>query len=249
MKKKKGNKNNLNKENILKYMLIFVSIVAVLYFLINRQKIMFSLGNEFLGGKFTYNVDLAQKLYLGSILSGNKDVIWSNYQLSRTYFIQGDFTNAIIYANKELENFPENCRTHYIRGLAYGYAGMMEPAITDFEKFIQCFPDEWAGYNDLAWLWFRQGNMDKVIEVIEKISYKYPYNPWLMNMYGTALMNKGEYERALEALQKAKYSADKMTEEDWGKSYPGNNSKIYQYGLTSMRNIIDANIEHIKSKK
>ena len=239
-----------------KIMLFFICIILIIYSLFyfnkNKKEIYLNAGNKFFGGKIlgvsAYNVEVAAKLYSLSKettrAAGETDLMWINYQLSRTEFIKGNLYNALIYADKELELYPDNCRTHYIRGLAYGYLEDLDNAIRDFEKFNKiCVKNSWAGHNDLAWFWFRKGNMEKVVEVINEVKDIYPENPWLMNTYGVALLNQKKYAEAIKYLEIAKTSSDKMSEKSWGTAYPGNNPKIYDEGLSAMHKSISDNLE------
>lgn len=235
-------------------LLILISITLLATLFIYRQNILFTVGNKFFGGKIgtqkynttLYDIDWAETFYSLADDSDNKKVMWLNYQLSRIHFIRGNLDVAIKYADKELEIHPTNCRTHYIRGLAYAYMDTeksLDKAISDFETFNKCFPGTWAGHNDLAWFWFRKGNMEKVIEVAEEVTGKYPDNPWIQNTYGTALMNVGRLAEAKKAFEAAKKSADVMTQSDWGIAYPGNDPSIYSKGLDAMRKSINENLK------
>lgn len=252
--KKLLNKKYFNQKlSDLLIIFIFLSIMTTLFFY--RQNILFALGNQFFGGKIykttLYDIDVAQTFFELSDDSKDKNIKWLDYQLSRIHFIRGDLTTAISYADKELITHPDNCRTHYIRGLAYAYRDTneaLDQAINDFETFNICFPGTWAGHNDLAWFWFRKGNMEKVIRVSEEVTGKYPNNPWIQNTYGTALLNVGRYAEAEKALLAAKGAADAMTEEMWGVAYPGNDPRIYSKGLNAMRKSIDDNLKTVNEK-
>jgi tetratricopeptide (TPR) repeat protein len=234
---------------------LFIMLLLVILFLsiFYKHKIYNSLGNLMFGSKIgnytIYNLELAD-FFLTLAADKKQPDIWTNYQLSRINFIQGNYNEAIIFANTELKFYPENCRTYYIRGLTNAYGQDLDSAIKDFEKFNTCFPDSWAGHNDLAWLWFRKGDNKKVIETVELALNKNTnsLSPWLQNTYGVALMNSGRYFEAENALLMAKYLADNMQEKDWGKSYPGNDPQIYGAGLESMRNTINNNILILNKK-
>jgi tetratricopeptide (TPR) repeat protein len=242
-------------QKLLKLLFISVFLMFITTLFFYRQNILFSLGNRFFGGKVfnttLYDIDMAQTFFELADDSDGKNVMWLNYQLSRIHFIRGELDTAVAYANKELETHPTNCRTHYIRGLAYAYMDKdkeLNKAVSDFEEFNKCFPLTWAGHNDLAWFWFRKGNMEKVINVAEQVTPLYPNNPWIQNTYGTALINVGRYAEAKKALLAAKETADNMTEDMWGAAYPGNNPSIYGKGLSAMRKSIDDNLKIANEK-
>lgn len=236
-----------------KQLIIFLtlSLLAFSFFLVlsNKQKFYFAIGNSLFGGNVgfmtMYRPTEAEYFFIKSIESADKPLMWTNYQLSRLSFIRGDLSRAILYANKELELYPDNCRTYYIRGLVYGYQEKLDQAIRDFEMFnSSCVMDSWAGHNDLAWFYFRKGDLLKALSTVESVIYKdtNSLNPWLQNTYGTILLNLGRETEAKDALRKALYFTENMTEEDWGRSYPGNDPRIYKEGLDSMRAIIKKNL-------
>lgn len=230
----------------LKNVVSFAIIIFALFTLTSLSSINYKIATLFFGRvPKLYNVSVSQYFFkrASTPLIG-KVAPYSYYQLSRTYFIQGNLGQAIVEADNELKLYPENCRTYYIRGLTYGYLENLDAAISDFETFnTTCVKNSWAGHNDLAWFYFRKGDMKKVIETVEKVIDRYPTNPWLQNTYGTALLNVGRYKEAKEAFSKARDTASFMTEESWGRAYPGNNPLIYSKGLAGMRLTIDTNIK------
>jgi tetratricopeptide (TPR) repeat protein len=207
-------------------------------------------GNFFFGGSPTfYNVDIAQFFFKQSSYPlWGETTEYAHYQLSRTYFIEGELDTALYEAQKELEVYPENFRTYYILGLTLGYMHREREAIDAFQKFIEFKPESWAARNDKAWLHFRIGDVDGGLETIVPAVDQNPYNPWVMNTYGVLLMNKERYEEARGAFISAKRSADSMTEEVWGIAYPGNSPEIYGKGLVAMRASIQANLEEVESR-
>jgi tetratricopeptide (TPR) repeat protein len=118
----------------------------------------------------------------------------------------------------------------------------LDKAIEDFITFnATCVKNSWAGHNDLAWFYFRKGDIKNMRSTIEPMATLYPTNPWVHNTYGLALLNLKDYKGAHDAFEKAKVAASYMNEQHWGKSYPGNNPEIYSKGLESMRATIEAN--------
>ena len=254
-----GMRKILNKKyfntKLINILLILIAAFLLTTLFIYRQNILFYFGNKFFGEKVfkttLYDIDTAQTFFELADESKGENIMWLDYQLSRIHFIRGNLTTAIDYADKELAGNPDNCRTHYIRGLAFAYKDTdkdLDNAISDFERFNTCFPGTWAGHNDLAWFWFRKGNMEKVIEVAEEVTNKYPSNPWIQNTYGTALMNVGRYTEAKIALEAAKSYADNMTEAAWGIAYPGNDPSIYKKGLIAMQLSINENLNILNKK-
>ncbi len=207
------------------------------------------LGNVFFGKvPKLYNITLAHFFFKHASypLFGRAEP-YAHYQLSRTYFIQGKLNISISEAEKELEEYPENIRTHYILGLTYGYLNQEVLAIEHFSKFIEANPTSWAARNDKAWLEFRIGKIDDALKTVEPIAHDIK-NPWVQNTYGTLLMNKGRYAEAKEAYLHAKRITDEMTEESWGKAYPGNDPRIYGVGFSAMKQSIANNLHLIENK-
>lgn len=239
----------MQKETKLKALIISLFLIALFFLFFN--KVVLIMGNIFFGEvRALYNVTLSQRLYSYSVqpLFGKVEP-FANYQLSRIYFIQGNFNKAIYYANKELAFYPENCRAYYIRGLTYGYMNKLDNAIEDFEMFNStCVKDSWAGHNDLAWLYFRKGDIARMLSTIEPMVKLYETNPWVQNSYGIALLNLGRYKEAREAFEKANIIANLMTEKEWGMAYPGNNPEIYGRGIKDMRATIQKNLNLAKEK-
>lgn len=244
----------VTKKKVLVTVCILGVILSTLLLYRNRHLLFFTLGNTFFGYKILgvtlYTIDYAEYFFLQT-QKGDPSHIWLNYQLSRINFIKGDLERAVMYADKELAYHPDNCRTHYIRGLSYGYMERLNDAIVDFEAFNTCFPDTWAGHNDLAWFWFRKGNVKKMLEVSEAGIKKgnNAANPWLQNTYGIALMNTGRLLAAENAFLMAKYLTENMTEDDWGRAYPGNNPEVYDKGFAAMRQSIMSNLLLVKEKR
>lgn len=191
-----------------------------------------------------YNVNLAHLFFKISTLSiFGKTYPYANYQLSRINFIKGNLDESIKYATRELEEYPDHCRTHYIRGLTYGYMDKIDEAIQDFETFNRsCVKNSWAGHNDLAWLYFRKGDIQKMVNVIEPMAKMYPNNPWVLNTYGVGLLNLGDFTMSRIVLSEARRNSYLTNEKEWGSAYPGNNPSVYKKGLLAMRGSIEKNL-------
>ncbi len=231
---------------ISKQMVSFFAVTILLvsfFFMLISSPFNLKIGNIFFGGvPSLYNVNLAQFFFFQATrpLIGNV-APYTNHQLSRTYFIKGDLSEAVVLANKELELYPEHYTTYYILGLTLGYMNREEEAIDAFTKFIAYKPSSWAARNDKAWLQFRIGDIDGALETIKPMSTE-STNPWVQNTYGILLLNKNLCTQSADALQKAKKNAGTMTPLEWGKSYPGNDPRVYSLGLTAMRESIEENI-------
>lgn len=220
-------------------------ILITLSFLVALMSpsIHFKLGNIFFGEvPALYNLNLAQRFYvMAAYPIVGKVPSFAHYQLSRTYFIQGQLLNALDEALNELLLYPDNDRTYYIIGLTYGYMNREHEAIVAFTKFIEKNPSSWAARNDKAWLQFRIGDVTGGLETIEPVSSL--LNPWVQNTYGTLLMNSGRPEEARLAFQRASEIIGDYTHESWGSAYPGNDPRIYDNGLSAMQQSISKNLD------
>lgn len=207
------------------------------------------IGNIFFGKvPVLYNVTLANFFFKrASYPLFQKPVMLAHYQLGRTYFIQGKLEHALMEIEKEVSLYPENKHSYYMLGLTYAYLNKERLAIESFDAFLEWMPDSWAGRNDKAWLEFRIGKIDDALETIEPVAHLTD-NPWVQNTYGVILMNKGEYQKAQTAFLYAKTTALSLTDEGWGKAYPGNDPRIYSMGLDAMRKSIENNLQLITKK-
>lgn len=166
------------------------------------------------------------------------------HQLARIDFLRGDFQNALEKINKQIEIHGDSfMASFYIRGLISGFAGSYDQAESDFKKFIDWDPKNWAAYNDLAWIYFKKGDYKNTETTARKgllLDYK---NPWLLTALGVSLLNQNQKEEAQKTFIQAKINANLLTEEDWHKAYPGNDPKSAKNGLESMKEKIEFNLD------
>lgn len=202
-----------------------------------------------------YDRDLARKYFLKAAeLDPQADpALW--YQLGRLSFLDGNLIVALQLFDKQLEYFDEDIpAVLYMQGLAYGYLGRRNNNPDDWRKaelaFINYLPyapnAPWTRV-DLAWIYFSQGKFAEMIPVLEEGLKTHADNPWLLNMYGLALLNTDKKEEALLQFTAAQREAARLTEIEWGENYPGNHPGDWRLGLNEFRSIIDKNIELAKS--
>jgi len=135
-----------------------------------------------------------------------------------------------------------------MRGLINIYTSNFEEAVRDFSIFVGWSPDEWPGYNDLAWAYFKRGIYKKTAEVAQNGLERFPRNMWLHNMAGVALWNMGDLEEAEEHLILAEELVTKMTIAEWGVAYPGNDPSTYSTALEAMRKSVSENLNAVKDE-
>lgn len=227
------------------FLVIYVIFIGVVVF---SSSLHYWAGNVFFGKEpALYNVHKAQLLFkLAAYPLVGQAPEFAHYQLSRTYFIVGQFDLAIEEAKKELVLYPNNKRTYYILGLTYGYMNEEEKAIEAFSRFTEAYPTSWAARNDKAWLQFRIGDIAGALETIEPVSEI--RNPWIQNTKGTLLLNLGKLDDAQKAFELAAEIVAAMSEEEWGVAYPGNDPRIYATGLSAMRTSIANNLTLIATQ-
>jgi tetratricopeptide (TPR) repeat protein len=194
-----------------------------------------------------YDLVKAQYFYEKAILKDPKDNPYAWYQSGRIDFINGDFDSALEKFSKQIEYFGDTvANVYYMVGLTYGYKARAtnspedwKQAEDNFKKSISFLYEAPWPYVDLAWVYF---------SVLEKgLTYE-ANNPWLLNMYGLALLNTGNRAMAREYFIFAGELAAKVTVEEWGRSYSGNNPATWGLGLTEFRTLIAKNIALTQSQ-
>lgn len=229
--------------------LLFIEMIT----LYTSPHFLMALGNKTFGGSppMFYSLPIAEIAYTRAsklLDENNKPTPWSFYQLGRIAFIKGDLHLALLYFKKELDYYPNHTKVYYMKGLTLGYMGRGKEGIEAFKFYTQNTSDSWASFNDLAWLQFRAGDFSGALETIEPVAKAQPYNPWVANTYGVLLMNLGRLDEAKESLSKGQETLSSMTEADWGMAYPGNNPRIYENGLSQMKESLDSNQKLIEKK-
>lgn len=170
------------------------------------------------------------------------------YQLSRIYFLTGNFNFSLYYLSKILEVEGDNNEALYLRGLVYGFQQKYELAELDFKKYTNISPGVWAGWNDLSWIYLKQGEYEKAENTALEGLTRFPANPWLHNQLAVALLNLESYEVALEHFRAALSGFEKLKPEEWAAAYPGNSSLDRESGYTNALIAVRNNIELVESK-
>lgn len=188
--------------------------------------------------------------------AGERAISW--YQLGRIDFLEGRFDAAIYKFSYLINEFGETSipSSHYMLGLTYAYRARdngvskdWESAAESFKKFLDIKPESPWARTDLSWIYFAQGKFAEMIPLLEEgLSYE-PNSPWLLNMYGLALMNTGDISKSVVVFEKAKESASKLNTIDWGRAYPGNDPSLWEEGLATFRAAIDQNLSLAKSQE
>lgn len=202
----------------------------------------------------TYDIKLARHYYEQALLDNPLGDNWAWYQLGRIDFLEGKFDDAIYKFNKQVELFEDQQPSvYYMLGLTYGYRARREgreedwlSAVENFSRYLEHDNDSpWARV-DLSWVYFSQGRFEEMKPILEKGLDTHSDNPWLLNMYGLALLNTGHKEKAGRNFVAALEGAEKLTAEEWGLSYPGNDPSAWSEGLEEFRAAIRVNLNLTK---
>ena len=197
-----------------------------------------------------YDIAKARHYYETAIREDPAGHVLPWYQLSRINFIQGKFDASLHGLRKQKEYFGDEIpNVYYMKGLVYafradryGSVADWERAETAFETFLEYEPDSpWARI-DLAWVYFGQDRFTDMVDVLEPVSAEEIENPWWLNMYGVALLNLDEPERALERFLVAQEFAKQLAVSDWARVYPENDPADWSQGLREFQAVIDANV-------
>lgn len=205
------------------------------------SSLAYKIGNFYLGEN-AHDLEKAEKYYKKALELGYAEPAYLYFGLSRAYFFEGRYNKAIEAINETMRLNPSIRNTYYMRGLIYGYKNSLPEAEADFSKFLELKPESWAGANDLAWIYFRQGKFVEVKTLMEQALIYNPENPWLHNSLGVALLNTGNKEGARAAFEEALTAFKAMTPGEWGRAYPGNDARYHAQGLASTIHSIEKNL-------
>ncbi|MDD5694202.1 MAG: tetratricopeptide repeat protein, partial [Bacteroidales bacterium] len=72
------------------------------------------------------------------------------------------------------------------------------------KKYIELYPDDCKGYNNLAWVYMKQDKLDDAKKMLEKAEGLCPNNPVVLNNFGAYYSKIGDYTKAETYFTKAK---------------------------------------------
>lgn len=240
---------------------VAVFVVAVGYFALqNSQPATERVTNPFEMGEYyfnshnstdgAYDLKLARQYYTQAIEEGSEEpLVW--YQLGRVDFLEGNYNAALYKFEKQISLHGDAIpNVYYMKGLTFGYKGRSEQneeawkqAEENFKKYLEYDQETPWTRTDLAWVYFSQGKFAEMLPLLEEGLVYEPYNPWLLNMHGLALMNTGSKEKAHEEFLLAKEYAGYLSPEDWGRTYPGNDPAAWAQGLIEFQSLIQKNLD------
>lgn len=197
--------------------------------------LLFKIGNYYFNGG-AYDLAKAQQGFEEAI-KADKNYLGPHYQLARIYFLKADYKTAQSLINEEIRLQPDLKRSYYIRGLINAYSGNLEEAARDFLVFLEFDPQSWAAHNDLAFVYWKLGDYQKMKETAQKGLALNPGNAWLSLTLENALFNLGRYQEALNVLESAESAIKSLSREAWQKAYPGHNPKDAFLGAAQMQGV------------
>lgn len=245
------------------FQLLFLALILVLslaYYWKAEEKTLPDIDSSSLLGDYyfnhgpdadgTYDLVQARAYYEKALRESPQGNNWTWYQLGRIDFLEGKFDGALYKFGKQIEYFGNDLpAVYYMVALTHGYRartwGREEDwllAAENFQRYLEFDPTSPWARTDLAWVYFAQGRYEDMKEPLQVGLETNPDNPWLLNMYGLALLNTGEREEAKSYLEKAKAAAQRLTAEEWGRSYPGNDPAAWRRGLEEFRAAIQKNL-------
>lgn len=246
--------------------IILVTALLIPVFIGERAQNEFVSNDPFVLGMYYFNADedthgpydlVKARAHFEAVIAenprGNAEV-W--YQLGRIDFLEGDFSAAIERFKTQIEYFGDTQpAAHYMLGLTYAYRARGNPHASDWQRAEKSFLHfnslapmaPWSRV-DLAWIYFSQGKYQEMIPVLEEGLMYNSTNPWLLNMYGLALLNTDDIVRAQDAFAEAHEYASVLTVSEWGASYPGNDPASWEEGLVSFREVIAHNLEVTRAR-
>lgn len=208
-------------------------------------------GDAYLNGVNGYNLSCARLAYEHAISLNPTGSAFAWHQLGRTHFLSGNYESAIEKFEMQQKYFGDTLpNVHYMLGLTYGYRARKTNNAEDWVRAEEAFKtyvaldtrSPWAR-TDLAWVYFAQGKFEEMKEPVEQGLIENPTHPWLLNMYGLALMNTDDTEGAHAYFKAALTSARTLTPVDWGRAYPGNDPSTWDKALRDMVALIEKNMQ------
>ena len=110
------------------------------------------------------------------------------------------YDSALKYAAAK----PENWVIHYSRGIALERGKNWDAAEKDFKKALELLPDEPSVLNYLGYSYLDRGvKLAEARALIEGAYKQRPNDGYIIDSFGWALFMNGEYEKAVQNLEKA----------------------------------------------
>jgi tetratricopeptide (TPR) repeat protein len=188
-----------------------------------------------------YDIKAAQNSFEMALSVDPKNKI-ALYSLARIYGLTGEYAKAFSVIEDYKLAYPDEKRIYYVAGLAYAFDGNLYQAEIEFQNFVDFGISSWAGYLDLAWVHFRQGDFDRAQARLEEAIALFGDNVWLNTSLGAAYIAQGENELAEEVLTTASEQLNELTKEEWANNYSFNNPENFEAEMAQMRDVVELNL-------
>ncbi len=131
------------------------------------------------------------------------DFFTAHYVLGEISFLQGDQATAENFYKQALA-VKHDPGVLVKLGLLKEKKGQLDEAEAYYEAMITHFPELFIGYNQLAWLYARQGiNLEKAMELAGKADALQPGNASILDTIGWIHFQKKAYQTSLKFLEQA----------------------------------------------
>jgi Tfp pilus assembly protein PilF len=246
-------KINKKIKNELSLVFILVAVLAVVWIFSSFVEVVSSDVSQYLADgqshmRLEYNINAAKESYEKALSVDPKNKI-ALYSLARIYGLTGEYDKAFSVIDTYKQAYPEETRIYYVAGLAYAFDGNLYQAEMEFQSFIDSGISNWAGYLDLAWVHFRQGDFDRAQARLEEAIGLFGDNVWLNTSLGAAYIAQGENELAEEVLTTASAQLKKLTKEEWANNYSFNNPDNFEAEMAQMRDVVNLNLSLAKGSE
>ncbi|THB62467.1 MAG: hypothetical protein D6B26_08090, partial [Spirochaetaceae bacterium] len=127
----------------------------------------------------------------------------ANYLLAEQYVSQGDLKNASRYYQAAADTYPEASVLIKL-GILHERLNMPGKAAGYYQQFIDNYPNNYIGYNQLAWLLARQGlELPKALKLATKANEMLPDNAGINDTLGWIHFQQRNYTEAAKFLKHA----------------------------------------------
>ncbi|MCF6363062.1 MAG: tetratricopeptide repeat protein [Gammaproteobacteria bacterium] len=145
------------------------------------------------------------KSHLRKSLSRAGKFFSANYLMAEAHAKSGDFKAAVNYYNIAVDS-KKDAGALVKMGLIFERQGDFLNAEKAYQRFITLYPNNFLGYNQLAWMYAARGEkLDKAIKLASKADRLQPGNASILDTLGWAYFHQKKYKKALAYLEKASH--------------------------------------------
>ena len=175
--------------------------------------------------------------------------IYVHHQLARIAFLRGDFEEALTLVETQIALHGESVpSSFYVGGLILGFMERYAEAAESFEAYLEHAPNNWAAVNDYAWVLLKDARSEEALAVLEELLNKKQENAWLLNSAAIAAYETGDFEKALDYIERASEHVENVTKEKWLTAYPGNDPRVAEEGIAALKEAIARTMHSVSQK-